>query len=469
MEEYEASERALKKSTELDPENALAAFHLGSLYCKQARHEESLPAFERACTAQPQSADYRNSYGNAYLGLQRHEEAAEQFTQAITLTPDFAEAHNNLANCKVALDDLAGAIDGYRKSLELNPDQALVACNLGNTLRGMGRLNESVAAFENAIEIDPNLFNNYNGMGLTLQTLNKHEEAVRYFRLGLEINADYPEALNNLAISAASVGNFDEAMAAYNKLIDVSPDLAEAYFNLASLFQSINYWDESITAFLQALKVRPDYTVIYPYLAHSLMHQCNWPNLQSIIEKIRGNTETELDEGSPVGISAFALQSLPGEFSMALRQSVAEQISDRNAGYVVELKELLNFNYNRLKRHDRIRVGYLSPDFRFHSVAVAFKGILDNHDTDRFETHGYSLHSGRDDHMTEALRERFHGFNRLVDNSYEESARLINNDEIDILVDLAGHTKGGQLPLLALRAAPVQVHYLGYSATIGAK
>ncbi|MBT4044704.1 MAG: tetratricopeptide repeat protein, partial [Rhodospirillaceae bacterium] len=469
MDELEESEKALARAGELDPENSLTAFHLGSLYYKQSRFEESVAPFARACAGQPGSADYRNSYGNALLSLNRHADAAEQYAAAITLMPEFAEAHNNLANCQVALDQKDEAVESYRRSLELKPDQALVACNLGNTLRGMGRLSESVDAFHQAVEIDPELFNVYNGMGLTLQTQNRHDEAVQYFRMGLKIKPDYPEALNNLAISEASIGLIDDALVTYGKLLEVSPDLAEGYFNLASLLQSINRWDESIAAFMQALRVRPEYSVIYPFLAHSLMQQCSWANLHSVVEKIRGNTEAELAAGNSVAVSAFALQSLPGEFSMALRQSVAEQISQRNGDYVAELGQKLNFNYNRMKQHDRIRVGYVSPDFRFHSVSVAFKGILDNHDTSRIETYGYALHSGGDDHMTEALRERFHGFHKLVDNSFQQSAQLIHDDEIDILIDLAGHTKGGQLSLLALRAAPIQAHYLGYSATVGAK
>ena len=469
MELYEESEQALLRAVELDPENSLTGFYLGTLYFKQSKFEESAPALAHACSAQPNSADYRNSYGNTLQSLEQHEEAVEQYATAIELQPDFAEAHNNIANSLVALNRKDEAIESYRHSLHLKPDQALVSCNLGNTLRGMGRLVESVEAFEQALQTAPELFNIYNGMGLTLQTQNRHDEAVKCFRKGLEINPEYPEALNNLAISEASIGNVDEAIAAYSKLLDVSPDLAEAYFNLASLLQSINHWDESILAFMQALRIRPDYNIIYPFLAHSLMQQCSWSNLHSVVEKIRSNTEEELASGGPVAVSAFALQSLPGEFSMPLRQAVAEQICERNAGYVAELADELKFNYNRLKQHERIRIGYVSPDFRFHSVSVAFKGILDNHDTDRFETHGYALHSGGDDHMTDALRERFHGYRKLVDNSFQESARLIHNDEIDILIDLAGHTKGGQLSLLALRPAPIQAHYLGYSATVGAR
>ncbi len=469
MELFDESEQALSRAAELDPDNTLTAFYLGTLYFQQSRFEELAPAFALACDGQPDLADYRNSYGNALQSLERHAEAAEQYSKAIELRPGFGEAHNNIANSLVALNRKDDAVASYRRSLQLQPDQALVACNLGNTLRGMGRLAESVAAFEGALQSEPELYNIYNGMGLTLQTQNRHEEAVKSFRKGLEINPEYPEALNNLAISEAAVGHIDEAIAAYGKLLQVSPDLAEGYFNLASLLQSINRWDESILAFMQSLRVKPDYNVIYPFLAHSLMQQCSWSNLHSVVEKIRTNTEEELTSDGPVALSAFALQSLPGEFSMALRQAVAEQISRRNADYVAESAQELSFNYNRLKPHKRIRIGYVSPDFRFHSVSVAFKGILDNHDTERFQTHGYALHAGGDDHMTDALRERFHGYHNLVDYSFEYSAQLIHDDEIDILIDLAGHTKGGQLSLLALRPAPIQAHYLGFSATIGAQ
>ncbi|MBT5524657.1 MAG: tetratricopeptide repeat protein [Rhodospirillaceae bacterium] len=468
MELHDDCEQTLRQALQVEPNNPVTAFHLGTLYFGQTRFEEALTQFARACEFQPDSADYRNSYGNTLLSLQRQAEAIEQYALAIELMPEFGEAHNNMGNCLAALDRRDEAVESYRRSLEINPDQALVACNLGNTLRHINRLAESIEAFEHALKADPNLYNVYNGIGLNLQILNRHGEAVETFKKGLEIFPEYPEGLNNLAISQSAVGDIDGAIKTYGKLLEISPDLAEGYFNLASLLQSINRWDESIMAFMQALRVRPEYSVIYPYLAHSLMQQCSWSNLHSVVEKIRTNTEHELAIGNPVAVSAFALQSLPGEFSMALRLSVAKQISERNANYVAYLHKKLNFNFNRGRQRKRIRVGYVSPDFRFHSVSVAFKGILDNHDTDRIEAYGYAAHSAEDDHMTNALRERFHGYRQMNGQPFEVSAQQIYDDGIDILVDLAGHTKGGQLSLLALKPAPIQAHYLGYSATIGA-
>ncbi|MDP6567180.1 MAG: tetratricopeptide repeat protein, partial [Alphaproteobacteria bacterium] len=460
---------ALRRARELAPDNHLTSFYLANLHTELDETDDAIAELGRACELNPGSADYHNSLGNLLHGSERDEEAAGEYRRALELNPNFAEAHNNLANALVSLKQPKAAVDHYRRSLELNSEQPIVACNLGNVLRNLGGLAESLAAFRRAAALDPKLFNAYNGMGLTLQVHNRHEEAVEAFQQALGVKGDYPEALNNLAISEAHLGRFEEAVRAYGKLLDIRPDLPEALFNLASLLQTLNRWDESILAFMQALNVRPDYNVIYPFLAHSLMQQCNWSNLHGIVERIRRNTEEELAVGETVTVSAFALQSLPGEFSMALRQKVAEQISRRNADYVNEVREGLHFTYPRNRRDERLRIGYLSPDFRFHSVAVAFKGILDNHDRDHFSPYGYALHSGDDDPMTNDLRDGFDGYRNFVEVPFKDAAQQIHDDGIDILVDLAGHTRGAQLELLALRPAPVQVHYLGYSATIGAK
>jgi len=255
----------------------------------------------------------------------------------------------------------------------------------------------------------------------------------------------------------------------YQRTLELKPDLSEAMFNLGTLLQTLSRWDESIVVFKQALASRPDYNVIYPYLAHSLMQQCNWDNLEAIVQRICRNTEDELAQGERTTVSAFALQSLPGEISMALRQQVAEQIASYVAQEVEELRGQLNFSFVRQRGDRKLRIGYVSPDSRFHSVAVAFKGILDHHDTDRFDCYGYSLNPQHDDSMTDQLAAVFHQYRRISDLPLRDAATGIHDDGIDILLDLAGHTRGAKLGLFSLRLAPIQAHYLGYSATTGAR
>ena len=248
-------------------------------------------------------------------------------------------------------------------------------------------------------------------------------------------------------------------------VLDLGEERPEIYFNLGSLLQMVGRFDESVTVFNEALKVRPGYPQVYPYLAHAYMQQCSWTNLESIVSRVLDNARQEVKAGHDVSVSAFGLQSLPGD--MALRLGVARQIANHHGDRVKDLKAKLAFTYHR-ERGARLKIGYVSPDFRFHSVAVAFGGLLKAHDKDRFAIYGYSLSTVGHDDMTEHLRPHFEGFVDISTHSYEAAARRIHDDGIDILIDLAGHTRGTRLETFALRPAPVQAHYLGYSTTVGA-
>lgn len=459
---------ALEQADLIDPDSLLTLLGWGHYHAARDQQAEAAAYYARVCELQPDNPSFFNCLGNALHFSRQFEPAVAAFERAIALQPEFSEANNNLANVYVSMNQRETAVVHYRRSLEIMPEQAVVACNLGNVFRDLGRITEAIAAFHCAIEIDPKLHNAYNGLGLAQQVQNRHEASIEAFRAALEINPDYAEALNNLAISLTGVGRYHEAVDTYKRLLEVKPDLPEALFNLGTLLQTLSRWDQSVIVFMKAIDCRPDYNIVYPYLAHSLMQQCSWTNLDGIIEQIRTNTETELADGLTASVSAFALQSLPGEFSMDLRQRVAEQICRRVTSTVTELRAGLSFSFPKVRRRAKLRIGYVSPDFRFHSVAVAFKGILDNHDRERFELYGYSLHSGPDDGMTEELKRGFNSFTKVADLSYRDAAQKIAGDEIDILIDLAGHTRGSWLEMLALRPAPIQAHYLGYSATIGA-
>ncbi|HZD25271.1 MAG TPA: tetratricopeptide repeat protein [Alphaproteobacteria bacterium] len=469
--DYDGAAAALDRAEALSPDDALTELYRGSLHQHLEQPEPALRHFERACTLSPGVPEFLNNYGNALLAFDRVARAIEVFEEAIAAAPDFAEALNNLGNACVKAGEPERAIACYERAVAIADPDATICCNLANVLRENNRLVEAERRFEEALARNPGLANAHNGLGLVYHGQARHHDAIAAFEAALALQPAYPEALNNLAVSLSDIGQYGKAVETYNRLLDIKPNLVEAHFNLGTLLQHLDRWDESIIAFHSALSVKPDYNLVSPYLAHSLMQQCNWGNLDAVVTRIRENTETELADGKRVSVSCFALQSMPGEFSMELRQKVAERLSETIETSVSELKQELNYRHapRRRAKGERLRVGYLSPDFRFHSVAVAFKGILQAHDRDLIEPYGYSLHPGRDDHMTEELKAGFTGFTKVTTMSYREAAERIRSDGIDILVDLAGHTRGARLELLALRPAPIQAHYLGYSATLGAR
>ncbi len=468
--EQDEGRRWLEKSLATDGGDAETLFYLGNLHHQRHEAEQAIEYLERAARADDAIPEIHNNLGNSLRDAGRHDEAVAAARRALALKPDFAQAWNTLGNALMAKGLCDEAVEAYRREVQLDPECALAANNLGDAHRASLRYDEALRWFEEALRIDPDLASAYNGIGLVHQSLNRHDEAMVSLGRALELRPDFAEALNNYAIALQNLGRHGEALQYYRDALAANPDVAEIYFNLGSLLQLLGRYDESVPAFMQALKARPDYRAIFSFLAHSLMHQCSWQNLGAVIASTIAHIEAEIEAGEPVSASAFALQSMPVPLDLRLR--TAQEISKKFEARVAPMKAGIRFDYAQPK-DGRLRIGYVSPDFRFHSVAVAFKDVLEHHDRDRFELFGYSLTTGEGgpigrDGLTEFFRQGFDSFTELTSLPFAEAAQTINDDGIDILVDLAGHTRGGRLELFAMRPAPIQVHYLGYSATIGA-
>ena len=412
--------------------------------------------------------EIHNNRGLALARLSRHEEARDAFDKAIALNPDFIHAHNNLGHVYMAQSMMEEAIACFKRALEIDRDFAIASMNLGLTYHQMGELTEARKWFDDALRIDPGMSGAYNGIGIVLQEQNRHEEAAASFHKAVEMQPYFSEALNNLAISMQGLGRVQEAIHYYREVLVHAPERSEVYFNLGSLLHSIARYDESIVIFNQALLVRPDNQDIYPYLAHSLMQTCAWSNLEAVTAKVIENVENEVGKGSHISVSPFRLQGMPA--SMKLRHKVARHVSSKAAVKVSDIRKSLHFEH-KPRRGKKLKVGYVSPDFRFHSVGVAFRGVLQAHDRERVETYGYSIANliGHDDKIAPLFPDDFEHFIDAAQMPHNELAERIYDDGVDVLVDLAGHTRGNRLAIFALRPAPVQAHWLGFSTTTGAE
>jgi protein O-GlcNAc transferase len=449
------------------PPDAALLFQLGHMKQCAGDKAGALACYHQAAAMPNAPVELHNNL--AILLLDRNEvaQAAAALESVVAAAPNFAEAWNNLGNARLRSGDVAGAEAAYRRTLAINPDFALAHGNLGNALRSRGQLDAADAAFRAALELAPDVDIALNGLALVAQSRNRHEEAVGWFERALKNRPDFVEARNNLAISLLELGRFAEAAAAYQAVIEAAPHIPEAYFNLGSLLQVLGRYDESATVFSAALKVNPNYGAVYPLLAHSLMQQCSWGNLDAVVAQIRVNTAAEIANGQTCSLSPFALLSLPGDFSAELRVQVGREAAAKYARNVRGLTETVKPRH-RMPADHRITIGYMSPDFRFHSVAVAFKGLLAAHDRSRFRLIGYPITTFGRDAMTAELARGFDDFVDITQMPYAEAAERIAADGVNILVDLAGHTRGVRYEVFALRAAPIQAHYLGYSNPIGA-
>jgi len=466
LKKFDDAEAALLRSDTLEPGNPQTQFLLGQVFATSKNFTRAAEYFSGVVARLPGLLEARLNLGHALQVLHRHPEALEHFEAAIEIDPESSQAFNNLGNSLGALNRNDEATAAYRRAIELDPTLAVAHINLGNTLRLMGRHGEALEEFNKGLEIDPSDPRALNGIGLAQQAFNRQADAIETFKRAIEVDGSYPEAMNNLAIAYQQLGRYHDAVSTYHALIEKHPELSQAYFNLGSLLQLLSRHDEAVTAFREALNRNVDNNVVYPYLAHGLMQQCSWDNLEAIISRVLDNTEKEIERGQGVSISPFGLQSMPADLDLRMR--TAQHVARRAEREVEDSRARLGPLTYKKPADGKLKIGFISPDFRFHSVAVAFRGVLENRNRDRYHYAAYAITTYGQDDLTRHFSESFDSWTDITQMSYVDAAKKIADDGVNVLIDLAGHTRGGRLEVLALRPAPVQAHWLGFSSTTGA-
>ena len=456
----------LEHAIALAPDDGHCAFELGNVLHGMGDFEAAAGQYRRAIALHPAVAEYFNNLGSTLQSLGRTKEAQTALQTALSLKPDFANALNNLGNVHATLGDNEQAVDAYRRAYELDTTMLVAANNLASALRTLQRYDESDQLIDEILRKDPQNYAACNNRGLLLQAQNRHADAIAWYESAVKMAPSYPEALNNLAICYQTLGQFDRAVQIYRDAIATNPNTAPSYFNLGNLLPMMGRDDEAVVVLRKALQIDPGYRHVYPYLLHAMQQQANWTNLDSLIATMCQGVEDDLAAGRPIKASCFGLQSTPS--SLAFRYRVAREISHQIEESIRGIKSRLDLTYPVAKTaQSKLRVGFVSPDFRFHSAGLAFKEVIERINRGRFELFGYSLSPLPPDDFTASYRKTFDGFRDISGASFQEAAEVINLDQVHILVDLAGHTRFSRMEIFALRPAPVQVHYLGYSATLG--
>ena len=292
-----------------------------------------------------------------------------------------------------------------------------------------------MAACQRAIALDPNIAESRNYLGIVPANMERPDEAITAYRAAIALKPAYVEAHYNLGIALANMGRLDDAIAAYRAAIALKPGYAQAHSNLGNALKESGRLDEAIAAFRKAMELNPAIIVAHDNLLLSLQYHPD-SDPRNLFEESR-----EWD-----GIQTELLKQLIGSSSASSgRPSHNARTADR-----------------------RLRIGYVSGDFRDHPVARFALPLLGSHDHGGFETFCYAKVPVSDS-VTLQFQKYADGWRNIAGMSDAVVAEAIRLDEIDILVDLSGHTDGNRLPVFARKPAPVQVTYLGYPATTGLK
>jgi predicted O-linked N-acetylglucosamine transferase (SPINDLY family) len=282
-------------------------------------------------------------------------------------------------------------------------------------------------------------------------------QATSHYEQALRLNPDWPEVHNNLANALQDQGRSAEALKYYERALLLNPSLAEAHQNLGGALAQSGHIVDGLAALRRALALKPDYPEALVQLAHLNGELCDWRH-------------REAEEAQVLGL----MRQYPGlvpPFNLHAQQSTcAEQLlCARQWSQRIAQKQSRGFAHDRSRSPRRIRLGYLSADFRDHPVAHAVTETIERHDRRRFEVFGYSY--GPDDGS--ALRRRLEtAFDRFIELravGNDEAAQQIHSDGVDVLIDLTGYTRLARPRILVSRPAPIQVNYLGLLGTMGAE
>jgi predicted O-linked N-acetylglucosamine transferase (SPINDLY family) len=371
----------------------------------------------------PGFAEAHANLGVALRRLGRTEAAVAAYRRAASLRPDYAEAHGNLGSALLSQGQTGDAIAAYRRAIAIRPGYAEAHAYLGGALLDLGRIEDAVAACRRAIALRPDLAEAHCNLGNALREQRRFREAAAAYRRAIALWPDYAVAHANLGNALRDEGRLTEAVAAYRQAIAIKPDFALAHCNLGNALQDQARLQEAMAAFRRALEIDPGYAA-----AHSNLLMCLH----------------YADSVSPADLHAEAV-------AFGRRHGAAGCMAPHD---------------NPRDPDRRLRIGYVSADFRSHPVGYFLARALAAHDHATAEVYCYASQSA-EDAMTARLRGHADAWRGILGLPDADAAALIRRDAIDILVDLGGHTANNRLPLFALRPAPVQATWLGYFDTTG--
>jgi predicted O-linked N-acetylglucosamine transferase (SPINDLY family) len=481
---------AHRRAIALRPDHAAAHLALGNALRQQGELDAALAAYREAARLDRGFAEAHNNIGVLLQRQGRLDDALAAYRQAAALQPAYAQAHFNMGVVLHEKGELDAAAAAYRHVVALRPEIADAHNNLGAVLQDQGRDDEALAAFDAAIHRRDAYAQAHFNRGVVLRRMGRLEEALAALRAATARRADYVEAINNAGIVAQELGRFDEARATFQGILALRPTHAEAFNNLGAVLLGQGRTEEALAAFQQALALRPDYPEAFYNLGNAwrelgrlegaiaayqtaLRLRPDDPDAFSQLVYHRWRacdwTDYAADQARLIDLVRGGTARVPPFYLLATPASAADQLACARRWIAPLVPPPADvFRHAAPRPRERIRLGYLSADFHQHATAFLMAELFERHDRARFEVVAYSYGPDDASPMRARLTRAFDRFVEVGALSHRAAAERIHADEIDILVDLKGHTQHARPQIAAWRPAPVQVSYLGYPATMGA-
>lgn len=407
------------------PANADALHLLGVVTAQRGDTHEAERLVRKAISLNKNAAEFHNSLGKMLNDSGRYNEAIACLRKAIQLNAKYADAYNNLGNAYHLQANAQDAASCYRQASQLDPQNIEILINLGNALFKLQQIADAVECFNRAIDINPRADKTYFNFANNLKASRRFDEALVNYGLALEINPNLGAALVGIASIQFLNGDTQSVISNLRKAIHLQPEMTMAHFALGQAFLKLGHLSAAENSFREALRISPHLHVAGSALLGCLALKAQ-EHRADILAEFRRWNET------------FAAPLCPSQPEFA----------------------------NTREPQRQLKIGYVSPDFCRHVVSFFIEPILANHDKTQFEIHCYADVEKEDD-FTQRLKHQVAQWHPITGMTDEAVANMVRSHNIDILVDLTGHSRENRLLAFARKPAPIQITYLGFADTTG--
>jgi protein O-GlcNAc transferase len=403
--------------------------------------------------------------GNEYLDKKDLTRAALSYLDAIKANPSNEIAYCNLGNIYLDLGQIKEAIRNYKKAIIIKPNYTNALCNLGAAYGRLGELKKALVLYQKVIEIDPNHQTVYIFLGNILLAQGSFEEAETCYRMAIEKDATSAQAYNNLGTALARQQLYLEASKAYKEALRLDKSFRVALSNLGTAYVAADKTKQAIKYYSLAYLLEPNNSSSVANLYHQLRAICDWDRLKPVEKQLDKLTKKELSQNIKTGEEPFI--NVIRCTNKAINLKLATLWSKFVVNSITHRKKFTFIKPSPNRK--RIRIAYFSAHFHDHPTGHLISRLFASHDRELFEVYVYSC--GLDDKSKyyKKIKESCDKFMDLTFTNFSDSAMIINQQQIDILIELDGYTDNNRMQIMALRPAPIQATYLGFPGTTGAE
>ena len=456
-ERLEDAEWSLNQIIKLQPKNSDALCFLSVIAAYKYKWQDALDLINKSLQFASNNSVAHSNKGNILKELGQYEDALQSYKRAIQLDPNHFEAHNNLGNMYLDLGYYDQAISSYQKAIDLQPNYAEAYSNKANAFQKIGRYDDAIEMYERAIAIKPDYQDAWLNKGFALSKLKRLKDAVLSCNSAIQINPNSAKAWTDKGIILSENGQHLEAIEFYDRALMLNEHYFEAWADRGSALQEIKMLEEALKSYQNAYQNKKNLHYLLGDIVALKLQMGQWNLLSENLNEIcKGLIDKQKI------INPFKFLSTFDSPEMALEVAkiwVADRYPEKNILPKIQFKP-----------HKKTRIGYFSADFRDHPVSFLTAELFELHDREKFETYGFSVRGAGDDDGTRLrLKKAFDHFIDVENKNDIEIAKIARDFEIDIAVDMGGHTQFAPTGVMSHRAAPIQVNFLGYPGTMGAK